>query len=203
MKSTSKTFIFIRHGETNSSQKGILCGRAPEEPLNEVGQLQIKRLSSFLQPYPPDIIYTSPYVRARESTKILLEAFKNTQIIESEDLIELDFGENQGKKINELKSDQNYLNWLDHPEKHTPQKGESLQEICSRFTHFMNFVLNNDSAMNFIVTHGGPIRAALITAFQIPLNQYWNIRISHGTATCLEFKDNRFYLQYLGHRGNP
>lgn len=194
-----KNICFIRHGQTNSSLNNRLCGSRTDETLNENGFQQIKRLILFLKNNNPDSIYTSPLIRAKQSAKIISDYF-NLNVNEIEDLKEIDFGDWEGLTFIEIKSNFNekYLKWMNSPDDFTPINGESIKDLCSRLKDVMELILKTDHDTIFLITHGGPIRAALINSFKIPLSFYWNISIPHGSATCLELKDNSIKLLYMG-----
>lgn len=196
-----KTVLLIRHGQTDSSLNNKLCGRT-DEPLNNNGIHEVKRLITFLDARnKPDIIITSPLIRAKQTAQIITNKYNLTPI-ESEELREIDFGDWEGLTFNEIKNKQpdEFIKWIKHPDKFTPTDGESIINLNKRINNFMNKVLNNseENSILYLITHGGPIRSVLINALKIPPSLYWNIKIPHGSATCLEYDDSIVKLCFLG-----
>ncbi len=176
-----------------------MCGSRTDESLNANGYQQIKSLISFLKNYNPDSIYTSPLLRAKQSAKIISDYF-NLTTNELDDLREIDFGDWESLTFNEIKSKyrEEYLKWMNSPDKFTPNNGESVKELSSRLKKVMEVILSTNHNTIFLITHGGPIRATLINSLKISLSLYWNIKVPHGSVTCLEYKDSKIYLQYMG-----
>ena len=196
-----KTVLLIRHGQTYSSLNNKLCGRT-DEPLNNNGIKQMKGLIIFLNTKnKPDIIITSPLIRAKQSAQIIANTY-NIIPIEAKELREIDFGDWEGLTFNEIKNKEpdEFIKWMRHPDKFTPTNGESIIDLNKRINNFMNKVLNNseENSTIYLITHGGPIRSVLINALKIPPSLYWNIKIPHGSATCLEYDDSIVKLCFLG-----
>lgn len=116
------------------------------------------------------------------------------------DLREIDFGDREGLTFNEIKSKhkEDYKKWMNSPNEFIPINGESVRELTLRLKNVIELILNTNDETIFLITHGGPIRATLINSLKISLSLYWNIKIPHGSATCLEYKDSKIYLQYMG-----
>ncbi|MFW9990274.1 MAG: histidine phosphatase family protein [Candidatus Odinarchaeota archaeon] len=191
--------IFIRHGQTDSSLHQRLSGSRTNEHLNKTGIDQIQHLKSFLKIYNPTKFYSSSLLRAKQSAEIMLET-KSNKIIELDELREIDFGDWEGLTFEELNKNhsKDFINWMDFPDQFTPPNGESISMLCSRIKKVMKHLLDSIDSTCFVFTHGGPIRAVLINSLQIPLSKYWSLKIPHGSATCVEYSNNRFYLHYLG-----
>lgn len=196
-----KTVFLIRHGQTGFSLNNKLCSRA-DEPLNNNGIHEIKRLTAFLNTRnKPDIIITSPLIRAKQTAEIIANNY-NIIPIESKELREIDFGDWEGLTFNEIKNKQpdEFIKWMKHPDKFTPTNGESIIDLNKRINSLMNKVINNSEKNStiYLITHGGPIRSVLINALKIPPSLYWNIKIPHGSVTCLEYDNNLVKLCFLG-----
>lgn len=119
-----------------------------------------------------------------------------------DDLREIDFGDWENLIFSEIKSKYNeeYLKWMNSPDKFSPVNGENVKELTTRLKNVMELILNTDYNTIFLITHGGPIRATLINSLKISLSLYWNIKIPHGSVTCLEYKDSKINLHYMGQR---
>ena len=203
IKDDIKIIILIRHGQTDASKERLLYGsKSKDEPINTEGINQIKRLTTFLQQYNPDTIYSSPMLRAVQTAEILVNTFK-VQPILLEDLREIDFGDWEGRNFDKLTTifPEEYKKWINSPQTFTPPNGESVKHLYLRVESAFKTILQNDSKTSFIITHGGPIRAILMKILNIPLSYYWRIKIPHGSATYIEYKNNQLSLQYMGQIG--
>lgn len=88
----------VRHGQTNWNKRTLIQGLT-DNPLNEVGISQAKKVAQYLQENDPDwdIFISSPLIRAVETAKVVKEGlnFKGEITIE-QSLIERNFGELEG-----------------------------------------------------------------------------------------------------------
>lgn len=84
------TVLFIRHGEVDNPQK-IIYGRMALN-LTEKGKKQLFDLATRLkqQNIFPEIIYSSPQQRTKESTTEILRVFQNTDVKYDDNLQEVD-----------------------------------------------------------------------------------------------------------------
>lgn len=86
-----KSIWFIRHGESlgnvarqaaeAASAKSIeIHTREPDIPLSESGITQSVKTGKWLaaSSFVPDVVYSSPYLRTSESTRLILEQFETT-----------------------------------------------------------------------------------------------------------------------------
>lgn len=92
---------FIRHGQTNQNEKGLVQGRA-DFPLNETGIAQAHIVAKYLKEnnYFFDAIFSSPLSRAYDTASIINQDLNLGLEIKREFcFIERDFGEYEGIKV--------------------------------------------------------------------------------------------------------
>ena len=136
-----------RHGQTDWNVQGKTQGRADIE-LNEVGIKQAKQTKEELKNIDIDLIICSPLKRAKKTAEIINEG-RNIQIIFDNQIIERNFGEFEGKKI---KFDE-FWDYNAHPRY---QRAETIQEIISRISNFLDKIKEEYKDKNvLLVTHGG------------------------------------------------
>lgn len=136
-----------RHGQTDWNVQGKTQGRADIE-LNEVGIKQAKQTKEELKNIDIDLIICSPLKRAKQTAEIINEG-RNIQIIFDNQIIERNFGEFEGKKI---KFDE-FWDYNAHPRY---QRAETIQEIISRISNFLDKIKEEYKDKNvLLVTHGG------------------------------------------------
>ena len=136
-----------RHGQTDWNVQGKTQGRADIE-LNEVGINQAKQTREELKNVDIDLIICSPLKRAKKTAEIINEG-RNIPIIFDDQIMERDFGEFEGEKI---KFDE-FWDYNAHPRY---EKAETIQEIISRISNFLDKIKEEYKDKNIlIVTHGG------------------------------------------------
>ena len=157
LKQRSKTnknkFIFIRHGEAESNVKDLVnCDPSAPFHLTEKGRQEIREAAKKIEK--ADVIYTSPYLRAKESAEIVADElkFEHKEIREDKRLSELNFGD---------LDDKSFSSYLDYEEKNiqtydTPlPNGESYQDAKKRFGEFLYDIDSKHKEKAIIVvTHG-------------------------------------------------
>ena len=95
IESLGLRILFVRHGETDWNQTHRFQGRI-EIPLNKEGKNQAHALALALKDELNLTIYSSPLVRAIETTRLIREFHPTTPLFEEEGLTEMDLGEFDG-----------------------------------------------------------------------------------------------------------
>jgi len=154
-----KTTIFlIRHGEIDNPKK-IIYGRNVDLKLSFKGKEQInllaKKIKSFN--YKIDKIYTSPLLRAIESSDILCKVLriKNKEI--EQNLTDDDMPGLAGKSL-EMLSQFNPDGMDQYSEKYIKLGNESMSNVIRRVKRaFFEIFKKNEGKTIIIVSHGNPI----------------------------------------------
>lgn len=187
----------LRHGETE--RKGVLLGRT-DAVLSELGWQQFEKQTRNREYC---IILTSPLKRAREPAEQLANA-RNVQTRRDKDWAELDFGAWDGKPVAELRKDAEIAQALDafyrDPNASGPPGGENWMTLSDRIALALGRLLEApDEGNALIVTHAGPMRAALSLACDIPLDRVWALKIDYGTRITLRFGrvDGKFWGEII------
>jgi alpha-ribazole phosphatase len=158
-----KTFKIhlIRHGITQGNLDGRYIGIS-DIPLCSEGIEELESLKEcFEYPYVQKT-YSSPLIRCVETAKII---HPDTFIETVDDLIEYNFGEFEGKSIDELKHNQRYIEWFNGGMMSTPDGGDIKSDFdarCDRgFLYVLKDMMKNDITNACLVAHGGVIMSLL------------------------------------------
>ena len=159
----------IRHGATEATEKGVYIGKT-DYPLSENGKRELMDKLSLYEYPSVTRVYTSPLKRCVETAGIL---FPNAQIIGVDNLAEMDFGDFDGKSVDELVNREDFKKWLKGGIDNAAPNGESLSELTGRsleaireiFADMMEEGLFHCAA----VTHSG-VLANMLSCFGIPKN---------------------------------
>ena len=154
-----KSIYFLRHWPTAWNQQGVIQGRC-DIPLTQSSMAELKRLQ-----VPSDLAinhwFVSPLQRAQQTLTCL---GLSGEVAES--LIEMDWGEWEGKPLSELRQTDPRLA-LEEPKGiylQCPQ-GESPFKVQQRLLNWLSQFSNTGDAIG-VVTHKGVIRTALAAACQ-------------------------------------
>lgn len=145
----------VRHGQTDYNLNHIIQGIS-NIPLNSNGMRQIQKLKGELDKLKIDLAITSPLLRTRQTTKILLDT-RNVPIIIDDRITERKMGILEGKstKMYDAKSYWNYQLNYDNNE-----QVEKIKDLFHRTRIFLIDIIKTYPNKNIlIVSHGATIRA--------------------------------------------
>lgn len=175
----------IRHGRTNLDGKGLYLGCKTDPELSPEGIRGLLRLREHFEYPPVEMVYASPMARCVQTAGVLYPDAGMTTVPQ---LREADFGEFEGKSIQELKDNPEYVSWLSNSLKNAPPGGENGEDFLLRVVEGFRFVLEDmmrcelyDAA---IIAHGGVIMS-LLAAIGLPRRQVYDWQMANGQGfTC-------------------
>lgn len=194
------TILLIRHSENDYVKTRRLAGRLPGIHLNEKGQAQAQTLAEKLANVPIKAIYSSPLERAMETARPVAAAL-HLEIIPCDGLMEINFGEWQGKTLKSLQRLKIWKTVLNSPSLMRFPGGET-------FANAQNRIINQIEELSqpygpediFIcVSHADVIRLAIAYYIGLPLDCFQRLHISPGSLNVLHISENRsglFTLNY-------
>jgi len=186
--------ILVRHGQSESNATGLLVGRR-DVPLTALGTEQARRAGRLLAaerggattggdgpPGPPPIrLLTSPLQRARVTASIIASEIGGGLAPEPEErLIELDYGELEGRRPDEVDREI-WAAWRTDPS-WAPPGGESFEQLHGRLDPLWESLAADAVAGDVIaVSHVSPIKAGVAWALGAGPELAW--RLSLGVCT--------------------
>jgi alpha-ribazole phosphatase len=157
--------FFVRHIKPNI-EAGICYGHT-DVPIPTGSQQAI--IDSLPSDF--DVVYTSPLSRCR-----LLAEQISTVFIEDARLMELNFGDWEGKKWDEINREELDIWGADYVTL-SPPNGETLTALAERL---QSFIRDLSQQKVIIVTHSGIIRCAMHLLKGIPLHQIMMEQVDFG-----------------------
>ncbi|MCR4274976.1 MAG: class I tRNA ligase family protein [Candidatus Campbellbacteria bacterium] len=154
-KSRGNTFTFVRHGEANNNILDIASAdpNAPDH-LTEKGKEQVMHVSRKIKKEGVTKIYTSPFVRTRETADIIAQelGLVADAVVVDERIQELKYGDFNTKPHHDV-----YLyrktNGLKYGDK--LPNGESYLDVRRRFSEFLYDIdSQHEHTHVIVVTHG-------------------------------------------------
>jgi probable phosphoglycerate mutase len=170
------TFLLVRHGAHDLLDR-FLAGRAVDISLNTNGRQQARRLARELRNKCIARLLSSPRRRARETAEPVA-ATLGIQIEISPEIDEHESGTWGGKSFAMLDGDQRWQEWNARRASARPPNGESMIELQMRIVGYLR-ELSRDHPDDTIVlvTHGEPIRAALLYCRGIPVDDFMSVAV--------------------------
>lgn len=163
-----KSFYFIRHGETEWNQQGIIMGHQ-DIPLNTIGIQQAHHARKILEQENFSTIYTSPLQRAYQTAQILSDGLKK-EVISENLLKERHWGQLEGLSRTCIKDKGITVDNL-------PSDAEASINFEVRILRVLCQILNLSDIPPLIVAHSG----VFITL--VKMLGYLSLR----TANCIPF----------------
>lgn len=146
----------VRHGQTDANKNAIIQGRI-DNPLNNEGINQAKRVGQYLKQKNIgfDFCISSPLERAIVTTEIIKNELKiNIPTMIEPEIIERDFGELDGQKIND-----NYYKSVHQGIAKGIETDALIEKRVKQF--FLSFFKNNSFKRVLMVSHSHVIKALL------------------------------------------
>jgi broad specificity phosphatase PhoE len=142
-------------------------------PLSEDGRLQCDAAAELLETFAVERIVTSPLRRAAESAGIIARRL-GLAVTDDARLVEVRFGEWQGKTYEEVAVDPRYALFASDPISHATPGGETVACVQRRGLEGLACVAPGENVL--FVTHGDIIRTLLCHFLGAPLAGYRRIR---------------------------
>lgn len=172
--------VFVRHGETAANRAGVLLGRE-DPPLTDRGRRQAELLADALAAAGATRIVSSPLARTRQ-TATAIGAVLGLSVDVDERLVEMDYGEWEGRSFAELPFDA-VRAWRADPSV-APPGGESLDAVYARVEHFCLDAARGDGASPTIaVSHVSPIKAGVAWAIGESVSVSWRMNLGVASIT--------------------
>ena len=195
------TVYLIRHGETDYNKQKQLQGRS-DIPLNAYGRELAEITGRALKDVTFDFVYSSPLNRAMETAKLLL-GDKEVPVFSEERIIEISFGEHEGKSYHPdhfTITDKDFMYFFQAPEKYkVPGYGESFEGVIERTGDFWNELVQNPKHQNrtiLVSTHGCALKAILANIRNTPVSEFWGEGVHKNCAvTIVRIQNNHYEIE--------
>jgi broad specificity phosphatase PhoE len=188
----------LRHGETTYNADGNrYCGRTDIE-LTEKGMGQANLAHTLLKDIELNAIYSSPLKRAQITASIA----SGKEVVTDDRLIEVDFGNWEGKTRAEFITENAPLwhDWSADPQTaRAGGTGESGQAVVERVDDFFKEVQQkHPNGTILVVAHNGVNRLYMAYKLGMPLKNYRQLAQENSSITLFELdEDGEFTLKKL------
>lgn len=182
--------LLIRHAENEYVKEGRLAGRLPEVSLNDKGVEQAKALGEKLRKTKITAIYSSPLERTMETAEQVASSH-NLDIIPAPGLVEVNFGDWQGKTLKSLRRRKLWKVVQGSPSQMRFPGGESFAEAQVRIVNTLNEINKNHKPKDILacVSHSDLIKLAIAHYIGLPLDMFQRLHISPGSISVLNVNE--------------
>lgn len=176
------TLLLMRHGETAWNRDKRIMGDL-DIALSDHGRAQCSEAAALLAGFGIDRIVTSPLRRAAETAAIVASSL-DVPVTGDPRLVEVRFGDWQGKTYEEVSTDPRYLAFASDPVATATPGGETVATVQGRGLEALSAVRGGECVL--FVTHGDIIRTLLCHFLATPLGQYRRIRTDNCGLSAIE-----------------
>ena len=191
---------FICNGATIFSEDDRFTDSEAYPPLSDAGVEEIEKICQFLKNrgIKNDKIYTSPATRSTQSAAMITKLFKQDfEIID-------ELHPRKCGSFNNLTFEQVYENspeamekLINSPETPVPDDAESVTDFINRVNLTLHKIIENNLGNRIIIiTHKDIIKAAIVSALNMPHSSLHRIYIKSGSATQISYYEKWASLVY-------
>lgn len=191
--------LLIRHGQSHGNVAGLL-NATPQDELTEHGLRQAARLKDTMTRLglAPDLIYTSPWRRAEQTTEVMFDATGNW-------IVDARLGETNPGRFQDWTAAEfrrQFPRWGAHLSDRY-EGGESHLELAARSINWVEEeVLRRADQPGLIaaVCHAGPVSVISQYLLNVPIAFFPNVLVPNGSLTLFRRHPNtgRYYLEMAG-----
>lgn len=190
---------FVRHGETEWNQKGMLQGKM-NSPLTEKGRAQAAKLGEALKDVRFEGIYSSPVGRASLTAEII-KGDRDQALFMVPELREMSFGKMEGltKKEFERLHPEQYANLWKDALAYDPREfgGETFQEVDQRVMEGLDHLVKShpDGGKVLVVSHGMTLKNIFSHVWGHGLDKYWEDPVPENTSlTIVSYSGGKYEM---------
>lgn len=171
----------LRHGRTEDNDRRRYQGQR-DVPLSAAGAAELRKAD-----FSPETVFVSPLSRARETARILFPDARQEIVA---DLVEMDFGDFDGRSADEMAEDAAYRAWVDGGCLSRCPNGETRAEFTARTCAAVAALVERAAAEGaerlVLVAHGGTQRAVLENLSE-PGCGYYDFQPQNGGGFVFEY----------------
>jgi broad specificity phosphatase PhoE len=188
--------LLVRHGQTEGNVEERYQGRTDTE-LNEIGLQQADRLARRLSSEKIDCVYSSDLKRAMQTAERVASA-SDLRVSPRKELRELDVGEFEGKRLEEIVEDHGPLEEMWSEGEWRAPGGETLSELSARVDRFVADVKRcHEEGTILVVAHGGTLRSLISGFLEIDPHNWWRFQLDSASLSILELHPERAVVALL------
>jgi broad specificity phosphatase PhoE len=174
-----------------------VMGRNPVE-LSEHGRAQVEAAVVLAQSLQPDLVVTSPLVRARQTAEIIAKGIGGIEIREEPAIAEVSYGRWEGMTYHELINDPHYAVYRESPVDYPTPGGETIPQVQSRGVDAVHRAVQANSGRRILfVSHGDIIRTVLCYFLGLELKFFNRVRIDNAAFSGVQITGNFAEIKFM------
>lgn len=196
----------VRHGQSLGNLKGGFAGHT-DYPLSELGHKQARMTADYLREKRIEAVLSSTLTRAKQTAEPIA-ADRGLAVIPSEAFMEMNFGDWEGKPLDEVEKEYNgaVTEWKTAMYKTICPNGESTMDCYRRAIRALEDAAKRYDGKDIcIVSHGALIKCMLCHLKGLPIEQLQDVKwADNASVMTVEYKDGKLSVvqePYSDHMG--
>jgi len=189
--------FLVRHTEVEQDSQARCIGHT-NVPLSELGRRNIHLVAARLVTLKPELIISSDLDRCLELAKAAASQL-GLEPDPTPAWREVNFGQWENRTWEDIETHDSIVlqAWMKDFVRVAPPDGESFQSLHHRISLQMDLLLQRPEQRIVIVTHAGPMRAALCHAIGLPLQRAFSVDVAFGGILHLQYTNGQWSLHGL------
>jgi probable phosphomutase (TIGR03848 family) len=191
--------VLIRHAHSSANASGVLSGRKSGIHLSEVGSKQAKDLAGRLGAISVRALRSSPLERCQETIAPWKKKYGAEIRLEiDEDLVEMDYGLWNGRKLRSLLKDPLWDTVQMQPSRVRFPKGEAMAAMQARAMSAVFRALETPGKGHvLLVSHGDILKAILASSLGLHLDEFQRFVVDPASISVLDFSPSKPRLLFM------
>lgn len=199
--------ILVRHGRSTFNDQGRYQGSSDEAVLTLKGIETACQVGDYLRHTPIDAVYTSPLMRAQQTTAEIIKTMDHKQsppVTVSNALREIDLSVWEGLTYGDVRQQQRdtYTCWQQHPDEFKLPAADGtyhfpVNDLYKRAQTFWTSLPHTPGKTSLVISHGGTNHALISTALGISAKGHHSLQQSNCGINILEFSGQAVQLTQL------
>ena len=187
----------VRHCQSTGNLRNIFQGQTDAD-VSAMGEKQLALLGLRFRDVPVDAVYSSPLRRALKTAEAV-NAYHNLPITQLNDLMEVDVGELEGRKLDSVFEGHPALaaRWNEAPQDCAFPGGESVAQVYGRAKSALSRILRENAGKTVVVaSHGFLLRNMVCALLNGDLQALPSVHIG-GNTSVSEFEVSEAGVQVV------
>jgi broad specificity phosphatase PhoE len=167
----------ILHGETEFNVGDIRIRGRYDVPLSDLGIKNAEEVGKELSSIPLEKIYYSKLSRAKDTAEEIKKHQPNAELIEEPFLIDISFGDWEGKTSEEAFTPEEAEKWHSEPHDFVIPGGETFYQVLDRLHRLFIRLRSQNEKTVALVTHGVIINLIFVYLTGTHPSHYWNFYV--------------------------
>ena len=190
--------LLVRHGRTTANATGLLAGRTAGVSLDDHGRAQAARTGDRIAAVPVARVVSSPLERCQETARAIVERQTDAppSLVDA-DITECDYGRWQGRRLEDLATEDLWRTVQSQPSAVVFPGGESMAGMQARA---VAAVRRHDAAVEaehgpgsvwVAVSHGDIIKSVLADALGMHLDMFQRLEVGPASVSIVSYGASR------------